>query len=105
MDEQDDHVVEDAERLRVVGGDELVERLDQRLGAEHFAGVQAAVDPDDGLALGGQLAGLGLVDALGQREPAGDVPVVVELVVVGRRRDDAQRAAAGPPRSCRSRRP
>ena len=54
-----------------------------------FGGVQAAVDPDDRLALGGQLGGLGLADALGQGQAAGDALVVGQLRVVGRRGDDA----------------
>ena len=37
-------------RLGVVAADQLVDRLDQLLRAEHFGGVQAAVDPDDRLA-------------------------------------------------------
>ena len=48
-----------------VAAEELVDRLDQRLGAERLAGVQAAVDPHDRLALGRELRGLVRRDALG----------------------------------------
>ena len=58
VDEKDDDVVEDAERLGVVGGEKLVQRFHEHLGAERFAGMQAAVDPDDGLALLGELGRL-----------------------------------------------
>ena len=89
VDEQDDHVIEDAQRLGVVGREELVDRLHEHLGAQHLAGVQATVDPDDGLARASQLSGVLLRHILGQGQPAGDVLVAGQLAMVGRRRDDA----------------
>ncbi len=49
------------------------------LGRDDLVGVQAAVDPDDRLALLRQGAGLGFVDALGQGQLAGDPAIVVQL--------------------------
>ena len=49
--------------------------------------VQPAVDPDDGLALGGECAGLFLADALGVGEPPRDLLVPVEIRPVGGRGD------------------
>ncbi len=51
--EQDDHVVQDALGLGVVGRQPFVQGGDQGLGRHGFGGVQTAVDPDHGLALGG----------------------------------------------------
>ena len=65
VDKENDDVVQDAERLGIVGDQELVERFHEHLGAKRFAGVQAAVDPDDGLALGRQLVGFLGADAFG----------------------------------------
>ena len=47
---QDDEVVQEAHRLGVGAADQLIDRLDQLVRAEHFGRVQAAVDPDDRLA-------------------------------------------------------
>ena len=58
---------------------QLVHELDQLLRAEHLVRVQAAVDPDNRLALGGERARLLIVEIFGQREAPGDVAVVVEV--------------------------
>ena len=73
---EDDHVAEEAQRLRIVLADQLIDRLGQLLRAEHFGGVQAAVDPHHGLAVAGQRARLVVGEALGQREAARDVLVL-----------------------------
>ena len=57
-------------RLGVVAADQLVDRLDQLLRAEHLGRVQAAVDPDDRLAFLRQRARLLVGQPLGQ-SPAG----------------------------------
>ncbi len=49
-DAEDDVVVEEAESFGVGEGVELVDGLDELLGADGLAGVEAAVDPDDGAA-------------------------------------------------------
>jgi hypothetical protein len=87
--EEDDDVVEDAQRLGVVGAEELVQRLDERLSAQRFVGVQAAVDPDDGLALGGQLGRLGRADIFGLCQTVGNFLIAGQVAVIGRRGDDA----------------
>ena len=56
-DGEEDDVVQNAERLGVVAADHLPDQLDQVLRADDFGGVQAAVDPDDGLAFGGEACG------------------------------------------------
>jgi hypothetical protein len=94
VDEEDDDVVEDAQRLGVGGAGELGDRLDEYLRAEHLAGVQPAVDPHDGFPLVGELAGLGLIDALGQGQAAGDLLVAAQVAVVGRRGDDGHELLA-----------
>ena len=79
-------------RMRSVSGSvavtSLVDRLDERLGAEHFAGVQAAVDPDDRLPFLGELSRFLGRHAFGAGQLRGDLAVSVELREVGRRRDD-----------------
>ena len=65
-------------RLVVVAADQAVAGLDQLLRAEHLVGVQAAVDPDDRLALGGERLGLGVGQAFGQGQPPGDFLVAGE---------------------------
>ena len=83
MGEEDDALVEDAERLGVGAAGEIPERLDELVGTEGFGGVEAAVDPDDGAAFGGEGAGLVLGETLGAREALGDGAVVLELREVG----------------------
>src|SRR5262245_25391543 len=51
-----------------------------------FAGVQAGVDPDDCLALPGELARFGFI-RLAQRQAAADPAVEIELFEILRRRD------------------
>ena len=50
--------------------------------------MKPAIDPDDGLALGGERAGLIVSEPLGQRETTRDVLIAIELVQILRRRDD-----------------
>ena len=54
---------------------QLIDGLDQLLRAEHLGGVQAAVDPDDRLAVPRELPRLVVGQPFGQREPAVDVLV------------------------------
>jgi hypothetical protein len=53
-DAEDDVVVEETEGFGVGEGVELVDGFDELLRADGFAGVEAAVDPDDGLAFFGE---------------------------------------------------
>ena len=94
VDEEDDHVVEDAHRLGVGAAEQLVDRLGHRLGAERLGRVQAAVDPHHRLALGGELRGLLGRDAVRVGQSLRDVAVVVELLVIGGRGDDRHQLAA-----------
>ena len=50
--------------------------------AEHLGRVQAAVDPDDGLALARQRAGLLVGESFGRRQAPGDLLVAIEILVV-----------------------
>ncbi|MNJ31664.1 hypothetical protein D3C77_263080 [compost metagenome] len=88
--EQDDDVVQDARRLGVLGRQPFIEGGDQGLGRHRLGRMQAAVDPDHGLALGGQGAGLGLADALGLGQAARDLLIAVDLGQVLGRGDDGE---------------
>ena len=88
VDEEDDDVVEDPHRLIVGPAHELPQRLHELLRAQHFRGVEAAVDPHDGLAALREFSRLRLGHAPGEREAGGDLPVFVEVRVVLGRGDD-----------------
>ena len=94
MDGQDDHVSEEPHRLFVGAADELIDRFHQLLRAEDLGGVQAAVDPHDGLAVASELPCLFVGQALGEREPLGDVLVFLQVFVVLRRGDDGHQLIA-----------
>jgi len=66
---QDDHVVENSHRLFVGAAHQLVDRFHQLLCAQHFGGVQAAVDPDHGFAFFRQRARLLVGQALSGGQP------------------------------------
>ena len=85
---QDDHVVEDAQRLGVVARDHLVDELHQLVRAQHLGGVQAAVDPDHSFAFVRQRVRLLVGEAFGVREPARNLFVVRQLLVILGRGDD-----------------
>ena len=55
--EDDDHVVQNPQRLSVVPGEELIVCLDQLVGAQHLRRMQSAVNPDDRLPLFRELPG------------------------------------------------
>src|SRR3954467_2459442 len=88
MHEEDDDIVENPKRLLVVAADHLIDHLAELLRTEHFGGVGAAVDPNDGFALSRERAGLILGDAYGVREAGGDLLVPRELLMVCGRCDD-----------------
>ncbi len=88
--EQDDHVVQDALGLGVLGRQPFIQGGDQGLGRHGFGGVQAAVDPHHGLALGGQGAGLVLADALGLGQAPRDLLIAVDVRQVLRRGNDRE---------------
>ena len=94
VDGEDDHVAQEAHRLFVGPADELIDGLHQLLRAEHFGGVQAAVDPHHRLAVARELPRLVVGEALGQREAAGDVLVLLQVLVVLRRGDDRHQLVA-----------
>jgi len=48
---------------------EDVEKIDELLRAKYFRRVQAAVDPDDGLAIARELSCLIVGQAVGERQP------------------------------------
>ncbi len=88
MHGEDDQVVQESRRLGISPADELIHRFDQLMRAEHFSGVQAAVEPDDALAFLRERVGLFVGKPLGERQPAGNVLVAIELLVVFGRRND-----------------
>ena len=88
MDGEDDQVVQESRRFGIRTADELVHGLDQLMRAEHLVRVQTAVDPDDAFALPGERVGLFVGQAFGERQPAGNLLVTIEFLVVVGRRDD-----------------
>ena len=80
--------MEEAHGLGIGLGVELVDGLDELLGADGLGGVEAAVDPDDRLAFFGERLGLVVGETLGQRELLADLAVVVEVLHVFGRGDD-----------------
>ena len=88
VDEKDDALVQEPHRLAIRSADHLVDHLGELLRAERLGRVQSAVDPDDRLAFPRQPARLVLRDALGKRQPARDVAILREILVVGWRGDD-----------------
>ena len=85
---EDDRVTQEALRFVVGAAHDLPRGLDQLLCAEHFGGVQAAIDPDDGLAFVRQAARFGLGDAFGTREPCTDLAIAILVPQILGRRDD-----------------
>src|SRR5207237_9577259 len=79
---ENDAVAEDPQRLGIVAANQLIYGLDQLVRAEHFGCVQAAVDPDDRLALLREPAWLVLRHAFGDAELARDLLVAIELLEV-----------------------
>ena len=86
--EQEDIVVEDAQRLRIAAAEEVVGLGEEGLGGDDFVGVQAAIDPDDGLAFGGEGVRLIVGEAFGAGEALGDFFVARQVFEIGRRGDD-----------------
>jgi hypothetical protein len=80
--EQDHRVVEEPHRLFVGAAEHLVDHLAQLLGAEHFAGVQPAIDPHHGLAVARERARLIVGEVLRQREPPRRVLDPREVLVI-----------------------
>ncbi len=91
--EQEHVVVENLPDLRIGVGlrQQVVRQLDRVLGAGDLAGVQPAADVHERLALARQQVGVGRAQSFGVGELLRDVPVVVELRQILRRRDDGER--------------
>ena len=84
MHREDHEIVQEPGRLGIGARDELIDRLDQLVGAEDLGRVQAAVEPDNALALLRQCSSLLVGQTLGQRQPAGDFLVSLDLPVIFR---------------------
>jgi hypothetical protein len=87
-DREEDDVVEDAPGLGVVPADHPPDELDELLGAQDLRRVEPAVDPDHGLALGGEPARDIVGQALSQGQARRNVLDPGQAGVVRRRRDD-----------------
>ena len=59
MNQQDDDLIQNSKRLRIVFGSQFIERLDQLLCSNHFIGMQTTINPYDGLSLTGECLSLG----------------------------------------------
>ena len=90
MHREHDHVLEDAIRFLVAPAHELIDRLDELVGAEHFRRVEPAVDPDDRLPFLRQRARLRLRDPFRGLELLRDLLVTRELREILRRGDDGR---------------
>src|SRR5581483_5102199 len=91
---QDDDVAKKAPRLFVVPADKLIDGLDELLRAEHLGGMQTAVETNHRLAFFRQRARLIVGEPFGERQPARDFFVAIELLEVLRRRDDRHQLIA-----------
>ena len=92
-----DIVAQHAHRFRVCAAQQLVDGLHQLLGAHGFIGVQAAVNPDDGFPVAGELSGFRFSNTLGVRQALRDGLVFRKILLVFGRGDDGHvvRAAFG----------
>ncbi len=81
-------IVQKAHRLRIGSAGQLPDGLEELLRTKDFVGVEAAVEPDDRLALRRQRPSLGLAHPLGKRQAPCDVLESVEALMVGRRREN-----------------
>ena len=88
VDEEGDVIVEEAPRLLVIAGQQVVDDLDVRLAVHHLGGVHAGVDPHGRLALAGERVGLVIGQPLGQRQLARDLLLPIEIGKIRGRRDD-----------------
>ncbi len=90
---QHDAVVEDLARLRIGGGRQPVDDVDDRLAVADLGRVNRGVDEVERLAFGGQLLGFGLRQAARIGEAPVDLDEPIELREVLRRADAQQRIA------------
>jgi hypothetical protein len=88
MHRENDVILEDAHRLFVGPGDQLVRGLDQLIRAEHFGGMETAVEPDDRLAFLRQRLRLRVGEPLALREAHRDLLVPREVLEILGSRDD-----------------
>ena len=79
---QEDDVIQEPKGLVIVSAHHLPDELHELMRPDDLGGVEAPVDPYDRLPLHGQSPGLIFCQVLGQRQAAGDVPVVFELPVI-----------------------
>ncbi len=94
MYREQDNVVQEPHGLLVGPADHLVHPLHELMRTEHLGGMQATVDPDDGLTLPRQAACFFFRHALCQREPPGYFLVPTEIRVIIRGGDDRHQLRA-----------
>ncbi len=85
---QNDIVVQDPQRLGIGPRIEAIDGFDELLGPEHLGRMQAAINPDDGFPVPGELSRCLVGQPFGQGKPAVEFLELGELLVVFRRRDD-----------------
>ena len=88
MHGEQDHVVQEPHRLRVVPAHHVVDKAHELRRAEHLGGVQAAVDPHDRLALGRERVGLIVGQTFRVCEPLRRFLVAREVLQIVRGGDD-----------------
>ncbi len=85
VDEKNDVVTQDAERLRVAAADQLIRGFNELLRSQHLVGVKAAVNPDDDLPFRGERLRLIGGQPVGVREALRDPLVAIERTeILGR---------------------
>ena len=94
MDGENDDIVEDVHGLGVGTARELIDGLGELGRAEDFGRVQAAVDPDHGLAFGGEGVSLSVGQAFGMGQLLRNALVLREQLVVRGRSDDRHQLVA-----------
>ena len=88
VNKKDDDVIQDSFGFRVVLAHHLIAGFDELLGAEDFAGVQTAIDPDNRLSFERKFFSLIVGEPFGYAEFLGDLLIPFEFLEIGRAGDD-----------------
>ena len=87
---ENNDVIQETHCLGIGAVHELINIFDKLLRAEHFRGVQPAIDPHDGFSFSSQRSALVFVQTLGRRQAPGDFFVSRKIFLVFTRRNDCQ---------------
>ena len=87
---ENNDIIQETHCLGIGAVHELINIFDKLLRAEHFRGVQSAIDPHDGFSFSSQRSGLVFVQTLCRRKASGDFFVSRKIFLVFTRRNDCQ---------------